>query len=31
LSIIQAEHLSKVFHIPQKDPGVTGAVKALFR
>ncbi len=31
MSIIQAEHLSKVFHIPQKDPGVAGAVKALFR
>ena len=31
MSIIEAESLSKVFYIPQKDPGVAGAVKALFR
>ena len=30
-SIIQVENLSKVFRIPQKDPGVRGALKALVR
>ncbi len=29
--MIQAENLSKVYKIPEKDPGVAGAVKALFR
>ena len=29
--IIEVENLSKVFRIPKKDPGVAGAVKALFR
>ena len=29
--MIQAEKLSKVYTIPEKDPGVTGAIKALFR
>ncbi len=29
--MIQADHLTKVYKIPQKDPGVAGAVKALFR
>lgn len=29
--MIQAENLSKVYRIPEKDPGVAGAVKALFR
>jgi len=28
---IEVENLSKVFRISQKDPGVAGAVKALFR
>ncbi len=31
MPIIQTENLSKVFRIPRKDPGVAGAVKALFR
>lgn len=29
--MIQAENLTKVYKIPEKDPGVKGAVKALFR
>ena len=29
--MIQAERLTKVYKIPEKDPGVAGAVKALFR
>ncbi len=29
--MIRAESLSKVYKIPEKDPGVAGAVKALFR
>ena len=29
--IIEVENLSKVFRIQKKDPGVAGAVKALFR
>lgn len=29
--MIEAENLTKVYKIPEKDPGVTGAVKALFR
>ncbi len=29
--MIQAENLTKVYKIPEKDPGVAGAVKALFR
>ena len=29
--MIEAENLTKVYKIPQKDPGVAGAVKALFR
>jgi len=28
---IEVSHLRKVFHIPQRDPGLGGAVKALFR
>src|SRR5512143_2377767 len=30
MSIIQVEHLRKVFHVPHKDPGLKGAFKALF-
>ena len=30
MSLIQVDHLSKVFRVPRKDPGVAGAVKALF-
>ena len=29
--MIRAENLTKVYKIPEKDPGVVGAVKALFR
>ncbi len=29
--MIQAERLTKIYKIPEKDPGVAGAVKALFR
>ena len=29
--MIRAENLTKVYKIPEKDPGVAGAVKALFR
>ena len=29
--MIQAENLSKVYKIPEKDPGVAGAIKALVR
>src|SRR5512141_2395038 len=29
--IIAVDHLRKVFQIPHKDPGVSGALKALFR
>jgi len=29
--MIEAVNLTKVYHIPDKDPGVRGAVKALFR
>ncbi|HQF71008.1 MAG TPA: ATP-binding cassette domain-containing protein, partial [Promineifilum sp.] len=29
--MIEAINLTKVYHIPDKDPGVRGAVKALFR
>jgi ABC-2 type transport system ATP-binding protein len=29
--MIEAENLTKVYKIPEKDPGVAGAVKALFR
>lgn len=29
--MIQAENLTKIYKIPEKDPGVAGAVKALFR
>jgi len=29
--MIQVENLTKVYRIPEKDPGVGGAVKALFR
>lgn len=29
--MIQAEDLTKIYKIPEKDPGVAGAVKALFR
>jgi ABC-2 type transport system ATP-binding protein len=29
--MIEAENLTKVYKIPDKDPGVAGAVKALFR
>lgn len=28
---IKVDHLSKTFRVPRKDPGVAGAVKALFR
>jgi len=31
MPIIQTDNLSKVFKVPRKDPGVAGAVKALFR
>jgi ABC-2 type transport system ATP-binding protein len=31
MAIIQVENLRKVFRINQKDPGLAGAVKALFR
>ncbi len=31
MSIIQVDHLSKVFRISHKSPGVAGAVRALFR
>jgi ABC-2 type transport system ATP-binding protein len=31
MAVIQVENLTKVFQIPRKDPGVAGAVKALFR
>jgi ABC-2 type transport system ATP-binding protein len=31
MPIIQVEHLRKVFRINEKDPGLAGAVKALFR
>ncbi len=31
MSLIQVDNLSKVFQVPLKDPGVRGAVKALFR
>lgn len=31
MSLIQVDNLSKVFRIPQKDPGIKGAVKALVR
>jgi len=31
MPIIQVEHLRKVFQVPHKDPGLRGAVKALFR
>ncbi len=30
MAIIQVEHLRKVFQVPHKDPGLRGAVKALF-
>src|SRR5574339_657243 len=30
MSIIHVEHLRKVFKVPHKDPGLKGAVKALF-
>ena len=30
MSIIQVDHLTKVFHVQRKDPGLKGAVKALF-
>ena len=29
--MIQADHLTKVYKIPQKDPGLIGSMKALFR
>ena len=31
MSIIQVDHLSKVFRLNQKDPGLAGAIKALVR
>ena len=31
MPVIQVENLSKVFRVSRKDPGVRGAVKALFR
>jgi ABC-2 type transport system ATP-binding protein len=31
MPVIQVENLTKVFQIPHKDPGLAGAVKALFR
>ena len=31
MSIIQVENLTKVFRLPKKEPGVAGAVRALFR
>jgi ABC-2 type transport system ATP-binding protein len=31
MSLIQVENLTKVFRIPKKEPGVAGAVRALFR
>ena len=30
MTIIEVDHLSKVFNVPHKDPGLGGAVKALF-
>jgi ABC-2 type transport system ATP-binding protein len=30
MAIIQVDHLSKVFHVQRKEPGLGGAVKALF-
>ena len=31
MAVIDVQNLSKVFRVPRKDPGVRGAVKALFR
>jgi ABC-2 type transport system ATP-binding protein len=31
MSVIQVDHLRKVFRINQKDPGVWGSLKALVR
>ena len=31
MPIIQAQDLTKVYRVPQKDPGVSGALKALFK
>lgn len=31
MAVIQSENLSKVFRVTQKDPGLGGAIKALFR
>src|SRR5512135_90590 len=30
MAIIEADHLTKIFKVVQKDPGVAGAVRALF-
>ena len=30
MTVIQVDHLSKVFHVQRKEPGLKGAVKALF-
>ena len=30
MTVIQVDHLSKVFHVQRKEPGLRGAVKALF-
>ena len=29
MAVIEVEHLRKVYRIPQKDPGLRGAIKAL--
>lgn len=31
MPVIETKELTKIFRVPQKDPGVKGAVKALFR
>ncbi len=31
MPIIQVEHLTKVFQIPRKEPGLAGSIKALFK
>jgi ABC-2 type transport system ATP-binding protein len=31
MAVIQVENLTKIFRVPQKDPGVLGALKALVR
>lgn len=31
MPVIQVQELSKIFQVPQKEPGVTGAIRGLFR